>query len=154
MYPYLLLIHSSVRWIVLFFIIFSIFRCILGLISKGSFGKTDHLVRIFTITFSHLQLVLGFILYFQSPIVRSFFFNPTESFFIPEARFFASTHISLMIASVILLTIGSAISKRKKEDPEKFKNLLFWNSISLFLIFIAIPWPFSPLSQRPYLRGF
>ncbi|WP_335900654.1 hypothetical protein [Leptospira venezuelensis] len=59
-----------------------------------------------------------------------------------------------MTISVVLLTIGSAISKRKKEDSEKFKSLFVWLLISIILILIAIPWPFSPFAHRPYIREF
>ncbi|TGL64052.1 hypothetical protein [Leptospira sarikeiensis] len=154
MYPYLLVFHSFTRWIVLFLMISSLVLCIHGLITKRNFTKPDHLFRILTIAFSHFQLVLGFFLYFKSPIVRSFFSDPAGSLVIADSRFFTLIHISLMFISVILLTVGSAVSKRKKEEPDKFKNLLVWNSIALILILIAIPWPFSPLATRPYLRGF
>ncbi|PKA15626.1 hypothetical protein CH363_13195 [Leptospira haakeii] len=154
MYPYLLIIHSHVRWVVLVVILISISLSLLGFLRRRSFGKIDDLFRILVISLSHLQLVIGFTLYFYSPIVRSFFANKAESILVPEARFFGSTHISLMIASVILLTLGSAIAKRKTENQEKFKSLLFWFITSLLLIFIAIPWPFSPFVERPYFRGF
>jgi len=37
-------------------------------------------------------------------------------------------------------------------DKEKFKIMLLWYGIALIIILIAIPWPFSPLANRPYLR--
>jgi hypothetical protein len=30
--------------------------------------------------------------------------------------------------------------------------MLIWLSIALIIIFIAIPWPFSPFANRPYYR--
>jgi hypothetical protein len=59
-----------------------------------------------------------------------------------------------MILSVVLVTIGSALAKRKQTDREKFKTILIWFSIVLSVIFIAIPWPFSPFANRAYLRTF
>jgi hypothetical protein len=44
-------------------------------------------------------------------------------------------------------------SKRKPGDREKFKTMAIWFSIALFIIFLSIPWPFSPFTSRPYLRN-
>lgn len=154
MYSYLLIFHSYTRWLVLFFLLFTLVRCIRGIVFRKNFEKWDNLGRILLITFSHFQLILGFFLYFKSPIVQSFFRDPAGAFQISDLRFFAVIHISIMIISVVSLTIGSAISKRKKEDSEKFKSLFVWTTISIILIFIAIPWPFSPFAHRPYIREF
>ncbi|TGK36598.1 hypothetical protein [Leptospira andrefontaineae] len=154
MYSYLLIFHSFTRWIVLFLLLFTLGRCIRGLVFKKNFEKWDNLGRILLIAFSHFQLIIGFFLYFKSPIVQSFFHDPSGSLQVSDIRFFAIIHISVMILSVIFLTIGSAISKRKKEDYEKFKSLFIWILISIILICIAIPWPFSPFAHRPYIREF
>jgi len=57
-----------------------------------------------------------------------------------------------MLTAIVIITIGSALAKRKKTDKEKFKTMLVWFSAALLIIFIAIPWPFSPLANRPYIR--
>jgi hypothetical protein len=57
-----------------------------------------------------------------------------------------------MIMAIIIITIGSALAKRKSSDKEKFKTMGLWFSIALIIIFIAIPWPFSPFANRPYFR--
>ncbi|MGJ4788145.1 hypothetical protein [Leptospira koniambonensis] len=154
MYPYLLILHSFTRWVVLFLLVFTLVRCIRGILLKKNFEKWDNLGRILTIAFSHFQLVLGFFLYFKSPIIQAFFQDPIGALQISDIRFFALIHISIMIISVVFLTIGSAVSKRKKEDSEKFKSLFLWILISIILMFIAIPWPFSPFAHRPYIREF
>jgi hypothetical protein len=59
-----------------------------------------------------------------------------------------------MFVAIVLITIGSAKAKRKSNDTQKFKTMLIWFSIALLIIFIAIPWPFSPLANRPYIRTF
>ncbi|PJZ47814.1 hypothetical protein [Leptospira saintgironsiae] len=154
MYSHLLIFHSFTRWIVLFLLLFTLVRCIRGIIFKKNFEKWDNLGRILMIAFSHFQLVLGFFLYFKSPIVQAFFLDPVGAFQVSDIRFFAIIHISIMIISVVFLTVGSAVSKRKKEDSEKFKSLFVWILISILLMFIAIPWPFSPFANRPYIREF
>ena len=69
-----------------------------------------------------------------------------------DMAFLGLIHSSLMLIAIVLITIGSAISKRKQTDTEKFKTMLVWFSVAFIIIFVAIPWPFSPLASRPYFR--
>ena len=101
---------------------------------------------------AHIQLVTGMVLYFKSPVIKYFWANFNEAATKMDYTFFGIIHISLMLSAIVLITIGSAMAKRKQTDREKFKTILVWFSISLVIIFIAIPWPFSPLANRPYLR--
>ncbi|CAH0200499.1 hypothetical protein MP478_09580 [Chryseobacterium sp. WG14] len=152
MYQTLTFLHSTFRWLVLLSLIYSIFRAYKGYFSAGQFTKTDNSVRHWTATIAHIQLVLGMILYIKSPIVRYFwknFYEAKESF---DLLFFGLIHITMMITAVILITIGSALAKRKPEDREKFKIMMIWFIAALVMIFIAIPWPFSPFVNRPYFR--
>jgi hypothetical protein len=57
-----------------------------------------------------------------------------------------------MFSAIIVITIGSAMAKRKATDRERFKTMLTWYAIALLIIFLAIPWPFSPFANRPYFR--
>jgi hypothetical protein len=57
-----------------------------------------------------------------------------------------------MFTAIIVITIGSAMAKRKATDRERFKTMLTWYAIALLIIFLAIPWPFSPFANRPYFR--
>lgn len=152
MYQTITFLHSTFRWLVLLSLLYSIFRAYKGYFSDKEFSKTDNSVRHWTATIAHIQLVLGITLYSQSPIIKYFwthFSEAKESF---DLLFFGLIHISLMLFSIILITIGSSISKRKPTDKEKFKTMLIYFTIALLIIFIAIPWPFSPLANRPYFR--
>lgn len=152
MYQTLTFLHSLFRWLVLLSLIYAIFRAYKGYFFEKEFSKTDHSIRHWTATIAHIQLILGITLYSQSPIIKYFWnhFNTAKESF--DLLFFGLIHIFLMVFSIILITIGSALSKRKPTDKEKFKTMLIWFIISLIIIFIAIPWPFSPLANRPYFR--
>lgn len=152
MYQTLTFLHSTFRWLVLLSLIYAIFTAYKGYFLNKEFSKTDNSVRHWTATIAHIQLILGIILYSQSPIIKYFwknFSSAKESF---DLLFFGLIHIFLMLFSIILITIGSALTKRKETDKEKFKTMLIWFTIALIIIFIAIPWPFSPLANRPYFR--
>lgn len=152
MYQTLIFTHSILRWFVLASLIYSICRAYKGYYSKALFTKTDNSIRHWTATIAHIQLVVGIILYSQSPVIKYFWSNFNVAIQDIETTFFGLIHIVLMLISIIIITIGSALSKRKSTDEEKFKTMLLWFSIALLLIFIAIPWPFSPLANRPYFR--
>ena len=154
MYSILLLTHSIFRWLVLISLLYAIYRAYQGKTNGLVFSKTDNSVRHWTATIAHIQLIIGINLYLKSPIVKHFFTNVSEGIKHLDTLFFGILHIVLMLVAVIVLTVGSAIAKRKNTDAEKFKTMLFWFSLALLIIFIAIPWPFSPLANRPLLRTF
>ncbi|WP_343699896.1 hypothetical protein [Chitinophaga sp.] len=154
MYPYLLVAHSVFRWLVVVFIVYTICRCCVGLMQHRPFSKTDDAFRHWTATVAHIQLMIGMVLYAKSPLVQYFWSGSRTAPAPLNISFFAVIHILLMFAAIVLLTAGSALAKRKLEDREKFRTILIWYAIVLVVIVIAIPWPFSPLSARPYLRMF
>lgn len=152
MYHSLLCYHSIIRWLVLGSLLFSIYRSFRGYFSQLNFTKTDNSVRHWTATIAHIQLVIGIILYTQSPIIKYFWQHFREASQNLDTLFFGLIHMILMLLAIVLITIGSALAKRKQTDNEKFKTMLVWFSIALLIIIIAIPWPFSPFVNRPYIR--
>ena len=70
----------------------------------------------------------------------------------PGALFFGLQHVLAMTVAVVVLTIGSALAKRRVSSPEKFRTMALWFTAALLLIFLTIPWPFFPWAQRPYFR--
>jgi len=140
------------RWLVLTSLLYAIYRAYKGYTLNAPFSKTDNAIRHWTATIAHIQLVIGITLYTQSPIIKYFWHNFYDAIHNIEVTFFGLLHIILMLTAIILITIGSSLAKRKTTDKEKFKTMLFWFLISLIIIFIAIPWPFSPLAGRPYFR--
>ena len=152
MHQSILACHSFMRWLVLLSLIYSIYIAYKGYSSRLSFTKKDNLVRHWTATIAHIQLIFGILVYVQSPIVKYFWKNLKEGIQNKDILFFGLIHIVLMLAAIVFITIGSALAKRRLSNEQKFKTMFFWFSIALITIFIAIPWPFSPLANRPYFR--
>jgi uncharacterized membrane protein len=152
MYQTLTFLHSTFRWLVLLSLFYALFTAYRGFFLQKEFSKTSDSVRHWTATIAHIQLILGIILYSQSPIISYFWknFNTAKASF--DFLFFGMIHIFLMLVAIIMITIGSALSKRRETDRDKFKTMLIWFSAALVIIFIAIPWPFSPFVNRPYFR--
>ncbi len=154
MYSLLLFFHSIFRWLVLISLIYTICRGFAGWRGKVQFSKTDNTMRHTTATIAHIQLAIGYVLYFNSPIIQYFRSQYAEASQQPELRFFGLIHICLMTLAIILITVGSSITKRKETDREKFRTMAIWFLLALLIIFTIIPWPFSPFASRPYLRSF
>lgn len=154
MYSTLLVFHSLIRWLVLAFLLYSIYRAFVGYLNDKPFSKTDNAFRHWTATIAHIQLMIGIILYTQSPIVKYFWRKTETGLQNLDITFYGIIHIFLMLTAIVLLTIGSALAKRQPTDKEKFKTMLVWFSIALIFIFIAVPWTFSPFSSRPNFRTF
>ena len=152
MYFYLLFFHSIFRWLVLLSLLYALFRSLRGWGGNLSFSKSDDSVRHITATISHVQLTIGYLLYFNSPFIayfRSHFHEAIKQF---DFMFFGMIHITLMTISIILITIGSSAAKRQTLDSNKFRTITIFFGIALVIILVAIPWPFSPLAARPYFR--
>lgn len=152
MYQILTFLHSTLRWLVLGSLLIAIIQAYRGYNLKLQFSPADNAIRHWTATIAHLQLMAGIILYVKSPLVKYFWNNPGEASKKLEFLFFGVLHILLMIIAIVILTIGSALAKRKEEDQAKFKTMFIWFLIALIIILLAIPWPFSPLAHRPYFR--
>ncbi|PWV51477.1 hypothetical protein C7475_10386 [Chitinophaga sp. S165] len=135
-------------------LLYAIYRGIRGWRSKRSFTLADNTVRHVTATIAHIQLALGYVLYFNSPLIAYFRGNYQEAIKQFDYLFFGLLHVILMSIAVIVITIGSSSAKRSVTNQGKFRIMTLLFALGLLIILIAIPWPFSPLAHRPYLRTF
>lgn len=152
MFYTLVSIHSFVRWLVLAGLLYSMYRAYKGFTQNLLFNRIDNTTRHWTATMAHIQLVIGIVIYTQSPVTNYFWKHFDQAILQIDAAFFGLIHIAFMFSAVVMITIGSALSKTQETDRQKFKTMLIWYSLSLIVIFMAIPWPFSPLANRPYIR--
>ena len=130
--------HSGLRWIVLALLIYAIFNAFTKWQSGKSFEEGDRKINLFTLIFTHVQVLLGLALYFMSPRVQF----GAETMKVSEIRFFTVEHLVMMLIVAILITVGNAMSKKAADDASKFKKTFIYFLIALIIIFIAIPWPF------------
>lgn len=154
MYLSLIVSHSLVRWLVAVSLLYAVFRGLRGWINRSPFTKADDTVRHVTATIVHIQFTIGWVLYFTSPFVAYFRSHFKEAVKQPDLLFFGMIHITLMTIAVFVISIGSSLAKRREGDATKFKTMTIFYLIGILIILIAIPWPFSPLSARPWLRTF
>jgi hypothetical protein len=153
-FPTLLMLHSLIRWLLLAGLVAAVVRGYQGWFFSSSFTITDKLLLTVTTRLAEIQFVVGLALYMTSPLVRYFLQHFSEAVHQRDPRFFGMEHITMMVISVGLISIGAARVKKKDLSREKFKVVAVWFSVALLLIFLSIPWAFSPFTARPYWRPF
>ncbi|MBL4678510.1 MAG: hypothetical protein JKY70_20265 [Mucilaginibacter sp.] len=153
MFDILLFVHSVMRWVVLISLLTAIYKACDGYMKGRVFSNADNALRHWTATIAHIQLMVGMLVYTQSPNAKFSFKQPVFYGHITPTFFFGVLHLLMMLSAIVLITVGSATAKRKAGDRQKFKTMLIWFGIALLVILLAIPWPFSPLAQRAYLRS-
>ncbi|WP_207514687.1 hypothetical protein [Longitalea luteola] len=154
MYSVLLTTHSLVRWLVLISLLIAVFRSWQGWLHKKPFTPFDNAIRSAAVYTSQLQWLLGIILYCISPVVLYFFNYFKVAVHEREIRFFGMEHITMMFIAVGLITTGSLRSRKKTSDAQRFKTMAIWFTIAFVIIFLSIPWQWSPFTRRPYFRWF
>lgn len=128
--------HSGLRWILLVAIIYAIFNAF----SKkkgGTFEAKDKMISLFAFIVSHVQLLLGIVLYVMKERWTGF-----SHMKVAPLRFYAVEHSLGMIIAIALITIGYSKSKKATTDAQKFGKISIYYLIALILILISIPWPF------------
>jgi hypothetical protein len=134
---FLVHLHSGLRWVALILLIYAILNAIAAR-NSNEYTKKDKLINLFTMVSLHLQLVLGFILYFTS-LKRSFIDGWMKNGML---RFYNLEHISLMIIAIALVTFARGKAERSNDVAAKHKKIRIWYTVALLLILISIPWPF------------
>nr|WP_298003264.1 hypothetical protein [uncultured Flavobacterium sp.] len=152
MYSNLLIIHSYLRWIVLGFLLFGLIFIFIKKSKKAIYTTKDY--RLFKVIKNvfNLQFLVGILLLTQSPMVKAFWSQVSQAVKWREIRFFGLEHPFMMILGVILLNVFTDKTKDKIGTHTAFNYLFIRYLIILFILFVSIPWSFSPFTARPNLR--
>lgn len=130
-------IHSGLRWLVLLSILIALIAT-LNQWKKASQDGTQLRWANIAVRVTHLQLLIGLVLYFISPMVQ-FTGSVMKN---AVLRFYTVEHITLMILAVILITVGYSKARRKAHTAQKAKTVFWYFLVALVLMLISIPWPF------------
>ena len=133
-------IHSYWAYLVLVVLIITVVNAIVGLLKKKAFTEKDLRLGLFTLIFSHIQLLIGLGWYFSSPYYKALKANGSEVMGDAAARLLAIEHPIMMILAIVFITIGWSKHKKKIEDHEKFKIVVIFYGIGLLLMLSKIPW--------------
>lgn len=136
MYTAIQTAHSFLAYIVLALLFLASVNAITGMLNKRLFKDRDLRLSLFALIVTHLQLLVGFILYFISPKGIEAFGQMSNS----ALRLTSLEHPLINIIAVVLITIGWSKHKKEESNNGKFKKIALFYSIGLILILSRLPW--------------
>jgi uncharacterized protein YacL len=136
MYPFIKNFHSGWAYLVLLLLFIVTVLSLIGWTSKKEFTSTNKKLALFTLIFSHIQLLIGLILWFISPLGKAALSNMSDA----SVRLTAMEHPLTNIVAIILITIGWSKHKKLVGGEAIFKNFTLFYGLALLLILSRIPW--------------
>lgn len=137
--PALLFTHNALRWVILVAGLLTMISAVQGLKGDIPYAKARRVGVGFMVSL-HLQLVLGLLLFIMSPLVHTAMADMKATMADAGTRFFIAEHPTLMVIAVVVMTIGSVISKNAPTDAARHRKLLVFTAITLLLLLAGIPW--------------
>ena len=141
MYSTVFFIHSWWAYLVLVILVIASINSLIGFFSKKEYGATDFRISLFTLIVSHIQLLIGIVLYFVSPYFNAFSEGGMgEVMKDSTLRLYLVEHPLMMILAVVLITVGYSKHKKKLTSRPKFKMLAIFYTLALVFVLSRIPW--------------
>ncbi len=151
-YPFVLTLHSWLRWIVLGLGLFWAVSSIRARAAGRPFERRDDRLGLLFVAALDLQVSLGLVMYlWLSPMTRLAFQDPGAAMRSSMLRFFLVEHMFSMLLALTAAHVGRVRSKRSTSAPEKHRRAAWAAGLSLVCILVGIPWPFLPYA-RPLAR--
>ena len=136
MYTILQKFHSGWAYIALLVLVIAVINAIIGMSSKKEFTSKDRKIALFGLIGIHVQLLIGLILYFVSPLGLTSLGQMSDK----ALRLTSLEHPLINIIAITLITIGWSKHKRATTSEAKFKGLTIFYGLGLVLILSRIPW--------------
>ena len=136
MYDFIQKFHSGWAYLALLILLVAIINCWIGMTSKKEFTPKDRKIAMFGLIATHIQLLVGLILWFVSPLGKAAFGNMSDA----ATRLTSLEHPLINIIAIVLITIGWSRHKKAGTNEAKFKSIALFYSLGLALILIRIPW--------------
>ena len=141
MYETIQILHSYWAYIVLLILILATGNALFKSISGKEYSAKDFRISLFTLIVSHIQLLIGLLLYFVSPRLKLFSeLGMGEIMKDSVNRLYLVEHPLINIIAVALITIGYSKHKKKLTSKPKLKLIAIFYTIALLLFLSRIPW--------------
>ena len=129
-------IHSTLAYAVLAVLFLAIINAFLGLSAKRNFTSKDRSISLIALIFSHIQLVVGIVLWIESPLGKAALSQMSNS----AMRLTALEHPLINIIAIVIITIGWSKHKKEESSNGMFKKIGIFFTLGLLLILSRIPW--------------
>lgn len=142
MYSTVQFIHSYWAYLVLAVMVITTINSLIGYFSDREFAPKDFRLALFTLICTHIQLLIGIVLYFVSPYTIDAIseVGMSEVMSNDTLRLYVIEHPLMMIITITLVTIGYSKQKKKLTSRPKFKILSIFYTLALLCLLSRIPW--------------
>ena len=140
MYIYLKTVHFYWAFFVLFILVAAIVNAFIGRYMGKEFSVKDLRISLFGLIFSHIQLLIGLILYFVSPWFDQWALIGMGVMKDHQTRLYLIEHPITNILAIVLITMGWSMHIRQFESSKKFLRIILFYSLGLLLLLSRIPW--------------
>lgn len=140
MYAILKTVHSYWAYFVLILLLLAVLNAIRGKIAGKEFGANDLRISLFGLIFSHIQLLIGLILYFVSPWFDQWSALGMGVMKNAESRLYLVEHPITNIVAIALITMGWSMHKKQSESSKKFLRIALFYGLGLVFLLSRIPW--------------
>ncbi len=139
MYALLKQIHNINGMLVLTVLLVAVILNLVFFLMKKPYHKLAKISALVGLILTHLQIVLGFVLYFISPVGFSNFSG--EAMKETTSRLYLVEHPIGMIVAAVLITIGYKATKNVNlNDNQKYIKVLINYLLALAIVSYLIPW--------------
>lgn len=135
MYDFIKHLHSGWAYLALLLLVVAVVNALIGFTSKKEFTAKDRKISMFALIATHIQLVIGLIIYFVSPLGFALLGNMETN-----ARLTSLEHPAMNIIAIVLITIGWSKHKKAADSNTKFKSITIFYALGLICILAKIPW--------------
>jgi hypothetical protein len=147
MFPFVLTLHSLLRWVVLLAGIAAVILALRGWFGRRPWRPLDNRVSLIYMVGMDIQVLLGFLLYFVlSPITTEALADFGAAMGDAELRFWLLEHLFWMVLALVLIHVGRVLIRKAPTDLARHKRASIFFGLALLAILLAIPW------MRPLLR--
>ncbi len=137
-------LHSYWAYFVILILVVAVINALIKRVQNKDYTDKDLRIFLFALVFSHLQLLIGLVLYFVSPMFELWGELGGEVMKNATARLYLVEHPLVNILAIVLITVGFSKHKKKETSAAKFKTILLMYLIAIVLLLSRIPWDTWP----------
>lgn len=131
--------HSGLAYLALLALVLVIIWALVGALSGRDFQEKDRKIALIAFILCHIQLLVGLILYFVSPLGYSLLAGG-GAMADATARLTALEHPLINILAIVLVSVGFIRAKKLESSTAKFRSIYMLYAVGLVLILSRIPW--------------
>ena len=133
-------VHSYWAFLVIIILTLIVINSIIAKFSGRAFNTKDLRLSLFGLIFSHIQLLIGLIIYFTSPWFNQFYQIGMDLLKNAESRLYLIEHPLINIVAIIFITLGWSLHKRQLDSSKKFLRICIFYGLGLIFLLSRIPW--------------